>query len=99
MDESSSARHTLPLIQLLTPSLTDSHAITIIIALTPSLTLPHSLCTTDIIAQDRTIPITTSGKIARQWCKKAFIKGTLDAVHSFKDASLTTGTAATRVGD
>lgn len=47
----------------------------------------HSLSVSQIIfLQTKTVPKTTSGKIARAWCRKAFIGGTLKVVFrkSFK---------------
>ena len=42
----------------------------------------HSLGVAHIVLlRPRTIPKTTSGKIARSWCRKAYVGGTLDAVH------------------
>ena len=42
----------------------------------------HSLGVAHIVLlRPRTIPKTTSGKIARSWCRKAYVGGTLDAVY------------------
>ena len=35
-----------------------------------------------VLVRPRTIPKTTSGKIARSWCRKAYIGATLDVVYS-----------------
>ena len=53
----------------------------------------HSLGLAEIVLlQPRTVPKTSSGKIARSWCKKAFIAGTLSVVfrknYSTEKASL-----------
>lgn len=48
----------------------------------------HSLGITQIVLlKPKSIPKTTSGKIARAWCRKAFLDNTLDVVYrkSFKD--------------
>mmetsp|Transcript_25766 Transcript_25766/g.52385 ORF Transcript_25766/g.52385 Transcript_25766/m.52385 type:complete len:793 (+) Transcript_25766:135-2513(+) len=43
----------------------------------------HSLgIATIVLVRPRTIPKTTSGKIARSWCRKAYIGATLDVVYS-----------------
>ncbi|GKY98864.1 hypothetical protein MPSEU_000842400 [Mayamaea pseudoterrestris] len=52
----------------------------------------HSLGLAEIVfLQPRTIPKTSSGKIARAWCRKAFLGNTLKVVYrqSFKSASST----------
>lgn len=52
----------------------------------------HSLGISQIVfLQTNTVPKTTSGKIARAWCRKAFVGGTLKAVFqkSFKDGTAT----------
>ena len=36
------------------------------------------------MGQDRTVPITTSGKIARRWCKRAYDEGTFQTVHEWR---------------
>lgn len=40
------------------------------------------------LLKPRTVPKTTSGKIARAWCKRAFLEHTLQVVHSFDNESL-----------
>jgi acyl-CoA synthetase (AMP-forming)/AMP-acid ligase II len=50
----------------------------------------HSLGISEIIfLKPRTVPKTSSGKIARAWCRKGFVGGTLVAVyrHSFRNDS------------
>ena len=50
----------------------------------------HSLGITQIVLlKPKSIPKTTSGKIARAWCRKAFLDNTLDMVYrkSFKDGA------------
>jgi acyl-CoA synthetase (AMP-forming)/AMP-acid ligase II len=54
----------------------------------------HSISITQIVfLQTKTVPKTTSGKIARAWCRKAFVGGTLKVVFrkSFKDETATFG--------
>jgi len=52
-----------------------------------AVTQEHSLSISEIVLlKPRTVPKTTSGKIARAWCRKAFLASSLDAVYrkSFK---------------
>ncbi|CAN0222944.1 unnamed protein product, partial [Discosporangium mesarthrocarpum] len=35
-----------------------------------------------------TVPKTTSGKIARSWCKRAHLEGTLDSLLLWKEGKL-----------
>lgn len=43
----------------------------------------HSLSITHIVfLKPRTVPKTSSGKIARAWCRKGFLAGTLNVLHS-----------------
>jgi acyl-CoA synthetase (AMP-forming)/AMP-acid ligase II len=53
-----------------------------------AVTQEHSLSISQIIfLKTKTVPKTTSGKIARAWCRKGFLAGTLQVVYkkSFKD--------------
>ena len=53
-----------------------------------AITQEHSLSISSIVfLRTKTVPKTTSGKIARAWCRKAYVGGTLHAVFekSFKD--------------
>lgn len=53
-----------------------------------AITQEHSLSLSQIVfLKTKTVPKTTSGKIARAWCRKAFLAGTLQVVYrkSFKD--------------
>lgn len=50
----------------------------------------HSISINQVVfLQTKTVPKTTSGKIARAWCRKAFVAGTLKVVFrkSFKDGT------------
>ena len=57
-----------------------------------AITQEHSLGISQIVfLKTKTVPKTTSGKIARAWCRKGFLAGTLQAVYkkSFKDQTST----------
>ena len=40
------------------------------------------------LIKDRTIPITTSGKIARRWCKRSYDEGKFDTIFEWKEQDL-----------
>ena len=54
----------------------------------------HSLSITEIaFLKTRTVPKTSSGKIARSWCRKGFVNGTLSVVYRKSFKSTTTNGA------
>ena len=38
------------------------------------------------VLKDRTVPITTSGKIARRWCRRAYDSDSLSVIHRWEDS-------------
>ena len=40
------------------------------------------------LIKDRTIPITTSGKIARRWCKRSYDEGKFNTIYKWKEQDL-----------
>ena len=47
----------------------------------------HGVSLTSVcLLKQRTIPKTTSGKVARSWCRKAFIAKTLDIIYQFENS-------------
>lgn len=40
------------------------------------------------LIKDRTIPITTSGKIARRWCKRSYDEGKFNTIFEWKEQDL-----------
>ena len=51
-----------------------------------------------LLLQPRTIPKTTSGKIARQWVKTGYLKGTLTVIDEYSNLSTITNSGRSSCG-
>jgi hypothetical protein len=57
-------------------------------AVTAAISAEHGISVTRLcLLKQKTVPKTTSGKIARKWCSKAFHDGSLSIIHDWSDSS------------